>query len=359
MQFLKSLLCIKGSDHRTRFLFINIATYIGFMILSAAVSPSLIAGLLVLLASTAISALSIIRRLNDARLKKNWMPIATGLFFLCGAIIVFSNIGATYWLLLLPLGCIGILMTYPSQNNTRYILGYSGPVDLSHYQESPIHQRQRIEPSVSGESIPNDPMYNRLSTAAVESNQQSNAPDIGEQIREDLFSHKNGVITITSVIAIVIIGFIISSATSITPINTELVDSIESTKPSVQPTLERLYPIEFTDGFKLMISQHSGLHISWQADITDKAELWQQISATGDSSCRVIRFNNKAEIRTIAVIVEEGENYFAQFSPLDTEQLLKHLAHRGSFSLCGYDFSLKGSQALLGKNAPYNNLASY
>lgn len=358
MQLIKSLLCIKGCDYRSRFLIINIATYITFILLTVILSPSYIAGFLVLVVSAVISALSIIRRLNDARLKKSWLPIATGLFLLCGCIIVFTSTGATYWLLLLPAGCLGILMTYPSNNNSTYIWGYSGPVDLSQYEVVPLHRKQRIEPSVNGHSIHIE-QPTHIDSHNVYQNTQQVSPDIGEQIRERLFSNRNAVITLASAVAVVIIGFVLSSLMSIKPVKTDSVETQEVPKQPITGSLERLYPVEFSDGFKLMISQHSGLQISWKADVTGKTDLWQQITAQGDSSCSVIRFNNKAEIRTVSVIVENEGNYFAQFSPLDTELLLKHLAHRGSFSLCGYNFSLKGSQALLGNNPPYNNLASY
>ena len=359
MQLIKSLFCLKGCDDRNRFLIINIATYIAFILLTVMLSPSFIAGFLVLVVSAFISALSIIRRLNDARLKKSWLPIATGLFLFCGCIIVFTSAGATYWLLLLPMGCLGILMTYPSNINSTYIWGYSGPVDLSQHQVVPLHHRQRIEPSVNGQSIHIEQPTQIDSSSVYQNSQHQKSPDIGEQIRERIFSNRNAVITLASVVALIIIGVTLSSLISSKPVKIDSVETLEISKKTVTDSLERLYPIEFSDGFKLMISQHSGLQISWQADVTGKTELWQQITAQGDSSCRVIRFNNKAEIRTISVVVENDDNYLAQFSPLDTELLLKHLAHRGSFSLCGYNFSLKGSQALLGNNPPYNNLASY
>ena len=108
------------------------------------------------------------------------------------------------------------------------------------------------------------------------------------------------------------------------------------------------------DDFTLYLSEHNGLTISWNADDNDNTEIWSIYSALGDRSCKVIEFNNSDEIRTISVNVEATSDYFAIFSPLDTRSIIKSLALRGSFSLCGYSFSLKGSQSVLGKHPKYS-----
>jgi hypothetical protein len=50
---------------------------------------------------------------------------------------------------------------------------------------------------------------------------------------------------------------------------------------------------------------------------------------------------------------------FADFSPLDTQQLIQLIAFKRSFNLCDYDFSLKGSQAALGKHHAYAPYVEY
>ena len=77
------------------------------------------------------------------------------------------------------------------------------------------------------------------------------------------------------------------------------------------------------------------------------------LSGSGDKSCQTISFNKGEAIRPIGVLVDNGSDYFASFSPLDSKELIQALAFRGNFSLCGYNFSLKGSQAVLGKNSQY------
>ncbi|WP_286266432.1 hypothetical protein [Thalassotalea atypica] len=365
MQFFQSMLCVKGSDNRYRFLAINIALYLSFIMLSALSSDNIVFSLMVLITTAAFSALSIIRRLNDAQLNKNWMYIATGLFVLCGMIIIFVGHVASYWLLMLPLGVLALLLTYPSAQRKNYILGYLGPVDLSQYQTAINDHSRRIEPSLVGEPQEVNIHYSHQSDIHQSSTSKQSAStsetqsDIGEQIRELLFNNKNAVITIASVLSVALVGMLISSLLS-SPIDSEDITSEELPPAAVETVSKvRLHAVEFPDNFSLMINEYSGLFIHWQADETDQDSLWSQAVAQGDDTCAEIVFNNKKSVRTLSVKVENHEDYFAQFSPLDTKELLNHLAFRGSFSLCGYKFSLKGSQAILGKNPPYNGLVEY
>ena len=110
------------------------------------------------------------------------------------------------------------------------------------------------------------------------------------------------------------------------------------------------------DNFNLYLSTFQGIIIHWQADQVESGELWSQATATGDESCQAIKFNKGSSLRPLNVLVENGSDYYASFSPMDSKELVRALAFRGKFSLCGYSFSLKGSQAALGKN---NNYAHY
>jgi hypothetical protein len=121
----------------------------------------------------------------------------------------------------------------------------------------------------------------------------------------------------------------------------------------------RLHPITLPDNFSLMLTEHQGLIINWVAESSSSEEIWSLSSGQGDQSCKEIIFNNGEKIRTLSVYPENGTEFFAQFSPLDTANLLQAIAFRGDFSLCGYKFSLKGSQAVLGKNSPYADMIEY
>jgi hypothetical protein len=118
------------------------------------------------------------------------------------------------------------------------------------------------------------------------------------------------------------------------------------------------------DAFSLYLSPYKGLIISWQADEVNNGTLWSQVDVQGDKSCNNIAFsprksNKQNTFRTLNVTVEETTNYYASFSPLDTKELIQSLAFRGKFSLCGYSFSLKGSQSALGKNKHYAEWVDY
>ena len=124
-------------------------------------------------------------------------------------------------------------------------------------------------------------------------------------------------------------------------------------------TLVREHQLVMPDNFTLFLSSHQGIIINWQADEINSTELWSQLTAQGDNSCREISFNKKSSFRTMMVHVENNTEYFASFSPLDSKALVQALAFKGGFSLCGYDFSLKGSQAALGKSKQYANWVEY
>ena len=127
--------------------------------------------------------------------------------------------------------------------------------------------------------------------------------------------------------------------------------------------ISRKHPLTMPDNYTLYLSEHQGITINWQADEVSEGLLWSQLTAQGDTSCQQISFNKGESIRTLSVDVgtSAGTNtdYYASFSPLDSKELIQALAFRGSFSLCGYDFSLKGSQAALGTNERYAKWVDY
>ena len=107
-----------------------------------------------------------------------------------------------------------------------------------------------------------------------------------------------------------------------------------------------------------MFNDQKALVVHWQADVVDNNEFWTLGTAIGDKSCKAIEFNNELPIRTLKVSTENN-GFYAYFSPLDTKALIKNIAFKNNFALCGYKFSLKGSQAALGKSAFYSPLVEY
>lgn len=316
---------------------------------------------IILLITAFFSTASILRRLNDAQLKKSWSMIAVSLFIIAGIIIVLTQNSYAYWLLLLPFSCILLLVYYPSKRKRTYIMGYHGPVDLSQYRVEIVQHSHRIEPSIIGDALIPD------NYTAPQTNHSSNEHSTNIKVAE-IITHltsmfeKNRKIafSILSISLLLLLIMMLMSKNSPQEDNTDENDEAPVIASSADtPTFSKLYPIEFSDNFSLMINQYSGLLINWQAETSSLTTIWHQETAEGDKTCTAIVFNNNHSIRTTNVSIENSNSYYAQFSPLDTQTLLKELADRGSFSLCGYTFSLKGSQALLSQNAPYNNLATY
>jgi len=366
VSFFKSLICLQGHDDRFRFLSISIGSFLIFAFLSAINPEAYFSNTIILLLTSAILACTVTRRLNDVRLVKTWLLICTGTFVLCGAIITVVASPLVYGLMVLPIACILLLATYPSDKEHSYILGYAGPVDLSEYIKPTTIRLNRIEPSFGNNTASDISMNANVQQPLQESTTRFKQPNtannrFNERFKDkvaNIITSKKALVTIAAFALIFIISISIMASNSTSTIEVEESSSPEPVKQIKDASLERNFTIEFSDNFSLMISQHSGLILYWQADTTEKSLLWQQLTASGDKTCSAITFNNKQSIRTLSVSVEEGDEYYAQFSPLDTQQLLKELAYRGSFSLCDYKFSLKGSQAVLGKNSPYNRLVS-
>ncbi len=192
--------------------------------------------------------------------------------------------------------------------------------------------------------------------------------DIGELIRLKFLSNKKLQLSLLALIVITFIAVLTSSLLSWS--NTSSPDeeqaqiseesklannSLTSAGDSSGSTKIRSYQLTMPDNFDLYLSEHQGVIVHWQADEVTNGTLWSQISTQGDKSCKSISFNKGKDIRTLTVQVENSSDYYALFSPLDSKELIQALAFRGNFSLCDYKFSLKGSQAALGKSNHYAN----
>ena len=184
--------------------------------------------------------------------------------------------------------------------------------------------------------------------------------DIGELIRLTLLSHRKLQLGIIICVSLVCLGVLIDSPINASNPQQNNTSNAELNEP---PVLSKSVPINILtnknhlltmpDNFNLYLSEYQGVIIHWQADQVANGELWSQLSTSGDKSCQSIKFNKGSSIRPLTVLVENGSEYFASFSPLDSGELIQALAFRGKFSLCGYSFSLKGSQAVLGKHNQY------
>ncbi len=368
MPFIQSLFCLQGADNRARFYSIILVCSLSFLLLNLLIG-NLFFSLFLLIITTVISTLSTQRRLKDAQLKKAWLILSSSSYFLSGLIIIFIDNNYINWLIVLPLFVSALLLTYPSQKKQNYILGYAGPIDLSSYEKANnINLQQRIEPTLLDDNLAID---TELSQHQVTSNhfikQQVNkevtsdtSNDIGEFLRKKLLQHSKIITIAIGLLFTLIILLAFIDTKESTAVVTATEHAKNSNKVTKQITkLARLSPLEMPDNFTLYLSQYNGVILHWQATAAELNPLWSQTTAKGEESCKTITFNNKEKYRTLEVIVEDQQNHYASFSPLDTANLLKAMALRGSFTLCGFKFSLKGSQAILGKHSHYADFIDY
>lgn len=370
MPFLQATFCFKGFDDRNRYFLISLVSLLSFVFLSTLFSQYFFINIVILLILTTALTASTTRRLRDAQLSKNWQLVPGVLLLITGLISLNIDSSSRYYLLILPIMSIALLLTYPSKSNVakgKYIFGYAGPVDLSMYQqkqEISAHHNQRIEPTLlaSGlnEQVSTSEIHDSLvagETSMTESDESQ--ADIGELIRLKLLNNRKFQIAIIASVTLILLSVFIHSALNSNSSSSSKTNEVEHTEEEIHlsaatsVTLERNHPLVMPDDFTLYLSEYNGISIHWQADQTTNGEIWSQRSASGEENCQKMSFNKGKAIRPLNVVVENGINYFAHFSPLDSRELIKALAYRGNFTLCGYPFSLKGTQALLGKHNQY------
>jgi len=367
VQLLKSFFCLHGYDNRLRFLIITTFSYFTFILLSFINSPIILILALILL--TFISSTSTLRRLNDAKLNKKLLYLPSVLFLFIALFIITTDTSFVYFMLLLPYLINSYFLTFKGGAKRTFIFGYAGPVDLNEYltkQKEALHISKRIEPvlvnqfntqnvnldATLGSFSQNDHLESSEYKQTTETSEQV---DYGEQIRQVCLNNKRTFLSIIATLLVVLIAVVsIMSMPTVKDKPSELLES-----SALENKIKRLSPVTLPDNFTLMLSEHQGVIINWQADETDEEQLWSLTTALGDNSCKELRFNNGDKFRSLSVLTENNIEYFAYFSPLDTKEILKSIAFRGNFSLCGYTFSLKGSQATLGKHPSYSGLIEY
>ena len=373
MPFLQAAFCLKGFDDRSRFFTISIIAILGFIFCSAIFSSYIVVSFTILLILTAVLTCSAKRRLHDAKLNKNWQLVPGGLLLLTGVLSLLLENSSSYYLLILPVLSAALLLTYPSKGTkekNNYILGYYGPVDLSRYKQKNVVMKthnQRIEPTLAANGASEQLYaYDTIAEQNITPNEQSDYDteskhaDIGELIRITFLGNRKLQLGIIAIVSLIFIAVLVNSAINAINPPQENTNSVELGEAKVSPNnvpvnilANKNHLLAMPDNFNLYLSEYQGVIIHWQADQVANGELWSQLSINGDKSCQSIKFNKGSSIRPLTVLVENGSEYFASFSPLDSGELIQALAFRGKFSLCGYSFSLKGSQAVLGKHNQY------
>ncbi|MCL1092023.1 hypothetical protein L2744_20955 [Shewanella profunda] len=107
--------------------------------------------------------------------------------------------------------------------------------------------------------------------------------------------------------------------------------------------------LNLPDGFSVAL-EADVLILRWLGEKGAPQNIWSLATAKGDKTCSALVFNNGTEYRPVTVDLKADSATEARFSPLDTGGIIVDLARRGNIGLCGYKFSLKGSQAVLEQN---------
>ncbi len=237
----------------------------------------------------------------------------------------------------------------------RYVQGYCGPVPLAVAKTT-----QRVEPTIGGAAaVSHDDMvddneataFERLNSAYQKDNSVAELQQNLRMLGQWLLRYRKFV-AVAAIVVLVCIGITSwwMSADSEQP--TTHTETVAPATDAVQSAREI---VKMPDHFSLML-QGDQLIMQWLGDTMTLGNMWDLASASGDKRCANMEFNDGSRYRPMQVNIVANGAVEANFSPLDTRQIVNDVAMRGSFSLCGYDFSLKGSQAALQANSQFSRL---
>ncbi|WP_394148209.1 DUF805 domain-containing protein [Shewanella atlantica] len=351
MQY-SSLFCIRGRDNGPRFAAITALAYLvlllGFIFIGASSALLLLA--LILMPLIGLSGL---RRMRDAA-RPTWL---LGLSFIPLLLFVLSlvygdSLSFAASFVVFAALITGFLAIQRPVGKNRYHQGYFGPAATVVNAKG----RMRVEPTLDG------------SAAAVTGH--SSDVDMAEQLKDhepydepvrgfdgismaqwSSWAQQNRKLLVGSVVGIssmvIIAG--IWSLFSGTADDEYVAPEPEVSEPAVVVQRDE---VKFPDGFSLILEQEL-LVMRWLGEADEPGMIWSLATAEGDKSCAHLTFNNGTRYRPVSVELMPDTAIEARFSPLDTESVISDIARRGSVKLCGYDFSLKGSQSALAKSGTF------
>ena len=364
MPLLKSLFCFKGADNGRRFLVINLCAYLLFILLSPLLAKAAVLLLLLLLIASPVLLATAVRRVHDAgfALPLALLPVAVYWVNVLGVTYLVS--GSAWALLILAILVTAALTTLSqpgAKRRVHYLMGYYGPVNLN--QSDPRERWRssegRIEPTLT-------PAHTgakaESKTAAAEQkfsydrSVESEARPLGDGQRllsHWIQQHRSLTLIVAVVIALAAIVLAIYPALNQSPVS----DPVAAPVP--QETIkQRLFKTEMPDNFWIMLDEFDALTIAWQGDVQKDGALWSAITAQGDQTCFQVKFIIRDSYRTMNVTLKNAGDYYADFSPVDTRELIRSIAQRDKFELCGFEFSLKGTQARLMGHKKYADYLS-
>ena len=376
MQF-NTFFCRQGVDSSVRFALINLAAFFAVLIFYVLLNGH-VSLLLVGLAAAVFAGLSAKRRLQGRPIIWAFLP-APGLILLSLGLINETNTIVIGCGVLLGLAaCVFAVLQAPPKSQFRASsYGYRGPL-------SPANRRvRRVEPVIADDGrdavmpleLDDDPNESPYRFQGHQANdQQAYEPADGSSDHNASTHNREALASIIKVIgqgalrAIEVIkarprasllgagSLMLVSALvlmwSDEPIATQSAQQ-ENTEASGSTNQTASYQEAIMpDGFSILLDEDV-LMISWLGERGEPGLLWSLATGQGDRSCQELTFNNGAQYRPMEVSLLPDSSTLARFSPLDTRAILNDVAMRGSLKLCGYQFSLKGSQAALAKQAAF------
>ncbi len=372
MPLLKSLICFKGYDNGRRFLVISAACYGLFLMLSGLLLKAPVLLVLLLLLCSPVLFASGMRRVHDAGFATPIAALPLLIFWLCVFGITLMT-ASSAWLLMI----LGVLVTIaltilrkPGHRRQKsYQWGYSGPIDFStEVAQTSSVGFERIEPTLAGaRSEHSNSPVSEQSELRAEPDLFRNIPReefvgaSGESAQSD--SEGNWQAQLQAWIGgnlklffSTMLGLSVLILALVFWPDSKGSDQVRQTEEQPKNALEsrqRLNKVELPDNFWVMLDQYDALTIAWQGDEKADGELWSTETGKGDKGCVDIAFGNQLTFRSIRATIKNGGDYYVDFSPVDTAEIIQAIAKRSQFKLCGYSFSLKGTQAKLMVNRKY------
>lgn len=357
MQY-QSLLCIHGRDNRARFAVISASIYFvlifGFLLIGQTSIMLILAGLL-----SPLLVLTTYRRVRDAA-RPSWysglpliplslfsMALAFGNSTLLSAVAFFFALAVSAFLAMLA----------SKSKVSRYQDGYAGPAAVAKSHAN----RRRVEPTLDADGSTS--YREDLDTESERVNASDNQQDWESSVSTKQFSasivihkyldfakqHPKILIGVAGVLLTITLLSGLWSLVSSSEEETVALTTLEVEEPVLTSAREEA---KIPDGFSVLLEGNI-LIMRWLGETRTSGEIWSLASAQGDRSCTNLRFNNGTDYRTMLVEYMPDTAIEARFSPLDTQAIITDIARRGSVKLCGYDFSLKGSQSALARNAAF------
>lgn len=250
------------------------------------------------------------------------------------------------------------------RHSNEYHFGYHGPIDLSTIQNHK-DSLYRVEPTIAGSEVlpPNDDLFaaDKMpeNKKIIEQTRfESGATHFTWELKlgKLIQSHpKQSLgIVISTFLSISIVIFLLSGSEPKTE-NGEETSSEQTAMPSVNDQRDRLNKLAFDDNFWIMHDENDAITIAWEGDTHPDGFYWSAKTGKGDKTCVDLHFSLGEDLRSLDVIVKNNGDYYANFSPVDTKSIVKSIADKDRFKLCGYEFVLKGTRVKLRKNAKYRS----